>query len=180
MLIDILYALAICFAIWHGWQRGLILGVFSLVAIIIGLAAAMKLSTAVAGWIGKSVNVSQEWLPFISFILVFILVVLLIRLAAKAIEKSVQTVLLGWANKLGGIVFYAAVYTLVFSVLLFYAEQMKFLQPETVQQSVTYKYVQPWGPKVIDGFGDVIPFFKDMFEKLELFFDGVAKKISAS
>jgi membrane protein required for colicin V production len=178
MLVDILYVLAISFAIWHGWQRGLILGVFSLVAIIIGLAAALKLSAAVAGWIGQSVNVSQEWLPFISFILVFILVVLLIRLAAKAIEKSVQTVLLGWANKLGGIVFYAAVYTLVFSVLLFYAEQMKFLQPETVQQSVTYKYVQPWGPKVIDGFGDVIPFFKNLFEQLQLFFDEVAKKIS--
>jgi membrane protein required for colicin V production len=178
MLVDILYAIAICFAIWHGWQRGLILGVISLAAIIIGLAAAMKLSAAVAGWIGQSVNVSEEWLPFISFIFVFILVVLLIRLAAKAIEKSVQTVLLGWANKLGGIVFYAAVYTLVFSVLLFYAEQMKFLQPETVQQSVTYTYVQPWGPKVIDGFGDVIPFFKNLFEQLQLFFDGVAKKIS--
>lgn len=179
MLIDILYAIAICFAIWHGWQRGLILGVFSLVAIVIGIAAALKLSTAVAGYIGRSVNVSQEWLPFISFIVVFLIVVLLIRLAAKAIEKSVQTVLLGWANKLGGIVFYVAIYTLVFSVVLFYAEQMKFIQPETIQQSVTYKYVQPWGPKVIDSIGSVIPFFKDMFGKLEDFFGGVAKNISS-
>lgn len=178
MLIDIIYAVALCFAVWHGWQRGLILGVFSLVAIIIGLAAALKLSAAVAGYVGRSVNVSQEWLPFISFILVFILVVLLIRLGAKAIEKSVQAVLLGWANRLGGILFYVAIYTLVFSVVLFYAEQMKLLQPETIQKSVTYKYVQPWGPKVIDGFGSVIPFFKDMFEKLEGFFDGMAKDIT--
>lgn len=178
MLIDILYAVTICFAIWHGYQRGLILGVFSLLAIVIGLAAALKLSTVVAGYIGKSVNVSQEWLPFVSFIVVFILVVLLIRLAAKAIEKSVQTVLLGWANKLGGIAFYAVIYTLVFSVVLFYAEQMKFIQPETIQKSVTYKFVQPWGPKVIDGIGSVIPFFRDMFEKLQNFFDGVAKDIS--
>lgn len=178
MLIDILFALTLLFAIWNGWQRGLIVGVFSLVAIIIGLAAAMKLSAVVAGYIGKSVNVSQEWLPFISFILVFIVVVLLIRLGAKAIEKSVQTVLLGWANTLGGIIFYVAIYTLVFSVVLFYAEQMKWLQPGTIQQSVTYKYVQPWGPKVIDGFGSVIPFFRDMFDKLENFFDGVAKDMA--
>lgn len=177
MLIDILFALTLCFAIWHGYQRGLILGVFSLLAIVIGLAAALKLSTVVAGYIGKSVNVSQEWLPFVSFIIVFILVVLLIRLAAKAIEKSVQTVLLGWANKLGGIAFYAVIYTLVFSVVLFYAEQMKFIQMETIQKSVTYKFVQPWGPKVIDGLGSVIPFFRDMFDQLEKFFERMAKDI---
>jgi membrane protein required for colicin V production len=177
MIIDILYAVTICFAIWHGYQRGLILGVFSLAAIVIGLAAALKLSTVVASYIGKSINVSQEWLPFVSFIVVFILVVLLIRLAAKAIEKSVQTVLLGWANKLGGIAFYAVIYTLVFSVVLFYAEQMKFIQPDVIKKSATYSFVQPWGPKVIDSIGSVIPFFKDMFEKLQSFFEGVAKDI---
>ena len=58
-----------------------------------------------------------------------------------------------------------------------YAEQVKLLQPETIQQSVTYKYVQPWGPKVINGLGSIIPLFKDMFGELKQFFDGVAKKI---
>ena len=180
MLIDILFAIAIGFAIWHGWQRGLILGVFSLVAIVIGLAAALKLSTVVADYLGKSVNISQEWLPFIAFLLVFVIFVLLVRLAARAIEKSIQSIALGWANKLGGILFYAAIYTLIFSVLLFYAVQMKLIKPETIQQSVTYAHIQPWGPRVIDGFGDLIPFFKSMFEKLEQFFGGVAQEISQS
>ena len=180
MLIDILFAIAICFALWHGWQRGLVIGVFSLVAIIIGLAAAMKLSIVVSGYLGKSINISPEWLPFISFLIVFIVVVLLIRLGAKAIEKSLQSIALGWANKLGGIIFYVVIYTLIFSVILFYAEHMNLLQPATIQQSVTYTYIQPWGPKVINGFGTLVPIFKDMFEKLQLFFEEFAQKISLS
>jgi membrane protein required for colicin V production len=178
MLVDLIFAVVMVLALLKGYQRGLIVGLFSLVAVIIGLAAAMKLSTVVAGYIGKAVKISDEWLPVISFAVVFLGVVLLIRLGANAIEKAIEVALLGWVNKLGGIILYAAIYILIFSVLLFYAEQVKLLKPETIQQSVTYSFVQPWGPKAINGVGSIIPIFKDMFGELESFFDGVAKNIS--
>ncbi|MEK7227172.1 MAG: CvpA family protein [Bacteroidota bacterium] len=179
MLLDIIYAVLIVLAALQGYRSGLIVGLFSLVAIIIGLAAAMKLSAVVAGYIGRNVNVSEEWLPLISFVAVFLIVVLLIRWGAKAIERTAEIAMLGWVNKLGGIVFYVALYTIVFSVLLFYAENMQLLQPETINKSVTYSFVQPWGPKVINGMGAVIPIFKDMFAELEKFFEHVAGEISS-
>jgi membrane protein required for colicin V production len=122
--------------------------------------------------------VSEEWLPVISFAVVFLIVLLLIRLGARAIEKAIEVVLLGWVNKIGGIILFAAIYITVFSVLLFYAEQMKLLQADTIDKSVTYSFVQPWGPKAMNGFGSIVPIFKDMFSELEQFFDGVAKEIS--
>ncbi|MFZ1856027.1 MAG: CvpA family protein, partial [Chitinophagaceae bacterium] len=51
MLIDLIFAVILVLAILKGYQRGLVIGLFSLVAVIIGLAAAMKLSTVVAGYI---------------------------------------------------------------------------------------------------------------------------------
>lgn len=179
MLLDFAFAIVIVLALLRGYNRGLIIGVFSLVAIIIGLAAALKLSAVVAGQIGKAVKVSEEWLPFISFFVVFLGVVLLIRLGAKALEKTAEAVMLGWANRIGGMVFFAAVYTIVFSVLLFYAEQMKWIPAQTIRQSVTYDFVQPWGPQAINGLGSLIPFFKDLFAQLQEFFGGVAEKIAA-
>lgn len=179
MLLDIIFAVIIVLAILKGYQKGLVVGLFSFVTVVIGLAAAMKLSTVVAGYIGKAVKVSDQWLPIISFAVVFFIVLLLIRLGARAIEKTVELAMLGWANKLAGVIFFAAIYTTIFSVLLFYTEQMKLIQPETIRTSVTYSFVQPWGPKAINGFGTVIPIFKDMFEHLELFFDGVAQKMAA-
>ncbi len=178
MILDLLLAVAIILAVIKGFQRGLIIGVFSLVAVIIGLAAAMKLSIVVAGYVGEAVNVSDEWLPVISFALVFIAVVLLIRLGANAIERTVEIVMLGWVNRLGGVLLYAAIYIVVFSVLLFYAEQVDLIRPETIEKSLTYSFIQPWGPKVIDSIGTIIPLFKGMFSDLELFFENVSKKIS--
>jgi len=178
MLLDLIFAGFSVLAILKGYQRGLIVGMFSLVAIIIGLAAAMKLSTVVAGYIGQAVKVSEQWLPIISFVVVFLIVILLIRFGAKAIESAVEVTMLGWVNKLGGIILFVSIYIVVFSVLLFYAEQMKLIQPEIINKSIIYSFVQPWGPKAINGFGSIIPVFKDMFGELEQFFDGVAKNIS--
>lgn len=177
MLIDFIVIVLLILAVIKGYQRGLIVGVFSFIALVVGLAAALKLSTAVAGYIGSAVKVSDEWLPLLSFAAVFILVVIIIRLGAKALQKTAETVMLGWANRLGGAVFYAAIYIIIFSIILFYAQHMKLVQPGTIAQSATYPYVQPFGPRVINGIGAVIPFFKDMFGELENFFGGVANEI---
>jgi membrane protein required for colicin V production len=178
MLLDIIFAVLLVLAVLKGYHQGLLIGVFSLISVIIGLAAAIKLSAVVASWIGNAVKVSDEWLPLLSFIVVFITMVLLIRLGAKAIERTFEVAMLGWVNKLGGVLFFTAIYILVYSILLFYAEQMRLLQPATIEKSVTYPYIKPWGPKVIDQFGAVIPLFKDMFKDLEDFFGHIAEKIS--
>lgn len=180
MLLDIIFAVVLVLAIFKGYSRGLVIGLFSLVAVIVGLAAAIKLSVVVASWIGTAVKVSEEWLPLVSFIVVFIIVVLLIRLGAKAIERTIEVAMLGWLNKIGGIILYVFIYTIVFSVLLFYAEQMQLVQPSTIDKSLTYQYIQPWGPKVINALGALIPFFRDMFDELKEFFGTLADKIPAA
>src|SRR5437773_3741741 len=117
MVIDVLFALLIVLAIVQGYRRGLIAAIFSFVAIIVGLAAALKLSTVAAKYIGHTVKISEKWLPIISFIVVFLIVVILVRLGAKAIQRLTETLMLGWVNRLGGIIFYIAIYTTVFSII---------------------------------------------------------------
>jgi membrane protein required for colicin V production len=178
MILDIVFAVIIILAIIKGYRRGLIIGVFSFVAIIIGLAAAIKLSAVVAGFIGKTVKISDRWLPFISFAVVFFIVVLLIRLGAKAIQKASEIIMPAWINRIGGIIFYMAIYITIFSVVLFYAEQVKIIQPAAKEKSITYSYVRPWGPKAINAVGSAVPVFKNMFADLEEFFGDVSQKIS--
>jgi membrane protein required for colicin V production len=178
MFIDIIFAIIVVYACIKGYQKGLILALFSIIAFIIGLAAALKLSAVVAGWIGSNVSVSAKWLPFISFIVVFFGVVLLVRWGAKLIEKTMKVAMLGWLNRIGGIVFFAALYTIIFSIFIFYAEMLQLIKPDTIHASATYQYIQPWGPKVINGIGSVIPIFKDMFANLEDFFGGLSNKVN--
>jgi membrane protein required for colicin V production len=101
----------------------------------------------------------------------------LVRLGAKFIQKTVELAMLGWLNRLGGILLYAGLYILIFSILIFYADQLGFIKPETKNASVTYNYIQPLGPKLMDGLGKIIPIFKGMFADLEEFFDSVSKQV---
>jgi membrane protein required for colicin V production len=174
MTIDIIYLLLMVAAVIKGFTRGLVVAVFSIVAFIIGLAAALKLSAVVASWLGNSTNISTRWLPILSFLLVFIAVVLIIRTAAKFIENTIEWAFLGWVNKLGGIIVYVLAYTIIYSILLFYAEKIQLLSAGTISSSICFSYIQPIGPLIIDGLGTVIPWFKNMFVELQAFFERVS------
>jgi len=177
MILDIIVAIILILAVIKGYRQGLIVALFSAIAFIIGLAAALKLSAVVADHLGKAVKVSDKWLPIISFAVVFLIVILLVRLGARFIQKTVELAMLGWLNRIGGILLYAGLYILIFSILLFYADQLGVIKPETKAESVTYNYIQPWGPKMMDGLGKIIPVFKGMFRDLEDFFDSVSKQV---
>ncbi|MFC4233066.1 CvpA family protein [Parasediminibacterium paludis] len=176
MPIDILFIILMLSAVYKGYSRGFIVSVVSLIAIIVGLAAAVKLSAVIAIWLGKTVNIGSQWLPFLSFIVVMVAVILALRLVANILQKSVELLFMGWANKIGGILFYAIIYTLIYSVVLFYANKLGIIQESTINASKCYAVVQPIGIKVIEGIGYIIPVFKNVFIQLESFFSIVGQK----
>lgn len=179
-MLDIIIAVIAIVAIIKGIRKGFVVALFSIMAFIVGIAAALKLSAVVALYLQKTVSVPGKWLPVISFALVFLAVVILVNWGAKFIEKSFEMVLLGWANKLAGAAVYLVLYMLIFSVMLFYADKIHLLQPDTFGQSALYPVIKPWGRVVIDNFGKVIPFFRDSFTNLEDFFEGLSQKIQPS
>jgi membrane protein required for colicin V production len=179
MIIDVLVAIALVIAIIKGFQKGFIIAVFSVLAFIAGIAAALKLSASVAVWLDNSTNIAAKWLPFISFVLVFAAVILLVRLGAKIIEKAVTFALMGWLNKLLGILLYAVLYCIILSVFLFYAQQLHLFSDTTIKESVTWSYINPWAPVIINKIGTVIPLFKDLFEELGKFFEQINTHVPA-
>ena len=177
MIIDIVVLIALALAVIKGLRSGLIVAVFSIIAFVVGLVAALKLSTVVAAWLAQSTEINTQWLPFIAFAVVFFLTVFAIRAIAKLIEKAVDLAWMGWANKLGGVLGYAVLYLLILSVLFFYAAQMKLFTAETIAASRTYEYIQPLGPTVIDTIGSVLPIFSNMFSQLEDFFEKLSTQM---
>jgi len=170
MWIDVLFLILLLWAVFKGLRQGLIIAVVSALAFILGLAAAMKLSATLAGYLRIHTSLSSRWLPALAFVLVFLAVVLLVRWIGRLMEAAVDLAMLGWLNKLGGILLYAIVYTIILSVLLFYAVQLRLIAGTTLSASIIYPHIRSWGPVVIDGFGSFIPFFKGMFTQLEEFF----------
>jgi membrane protein required for colicin V production len=176
-MIDILFFIILFLAIVQGWRKGLILGFFSMVCGLIGLAAAVKLSAALATHMKSDLNLSGRWLPVIAFILVFILVILVIQWIGRLLEKLISLVLLEWLNKLGGILLFMILYLSIYSIILFYGTKTQFITKEAVDNSHIYSLIAPFGPAVIRFITGFIPFGQDMFLALEGFFDQIARDI---
>lgn len=177
MIIDVLFLIALIAAIINGLRKGLIVAVFSIIGFVIGIAAALKLSSVVANWLGQSTNIGAKWLPVFGFIAVFIVVVLLVRVGAKFLESVVEFAMMGWLNKIGGVVLFAVLYTLLFSVFLFFIEQTGFFSASASAESVMYKWIAPWGSKTMNAIGNFIPWFKNMFADLQAFFATFNQKV---
>jgi membrane protein required for colicin V production len=143
MVIDLLFLGMMMMAVFNGARNGLIVALFSAIGWILGLIAAFKFSGVAADYLDDIIDVSSRTLSIISFIAVFALVILLINLGAKIIEKTVELTLMGWLNKLGGIFFYVLLYTLIFSVLIFFAEKTNLINEETASSSKVYQWVKP-------------------------------------
>lgn len=177
MIVDLILAVLLVIAVVKGYRRGLIVSVFSVLALVIGLAAAIKLSAVVAGYIGETVEISEKWLPFIAFLLVLVIVVILINMVGKLIQTAMESMMLGWLNRIGGIVFNVLFYLLLYSIFLFYATELGLLKQETIRESVTYERIAPLAPGIMELLGRAIPWFRDMFEELKTFFGGVSRQI---
>lgn len=177
MVIDVLFIVFLLLAVFRGLRHGFIIAIVSLVAWIIGIAAAIKLSVVVAGYGKSHMHLPPRWLPVLAFLLVFIVVVLGLHAIAKLIEKAVDLAMMGWLNKVMGVLLYAFLYITTLSVLLFYAVQIHSISAQTLSASVTYPYISPWGRVTIDEFGKFVPWFKGMFTQLEDFFGQIRDRL---
>lgn len=177
MFIDIPYFILLLLALYKGYNRGLIVAVFSFIGLIVGLAAAIKLSAFLANWLSKNTHIGSGWLPFLSFLLVFIGMVALVRLIASILQKSVEFMFMGWIDKVGGIILYTSLFTITFSVILFYAIQLNVFTTSSIQSSKCYGFVKPWASFFINGMGKIFPIFKGLFVQLESYFQLAAKKL---
>jgi membrane protein required for colicin V production len=175
MFIDIIFVVLMLMAVFKGMSRGLVVAVFSFLAFLIGLAAAVKLSAVVAGYLSANTNLSGLLLPVVSFFLVFLAVGYVVRLGARAIQNTIELVWLGWLNRLLGVIFYAALYIIIFSILLFYATRINFIKQDAIDASKTYSFIEPWGPFVMNAFGKIFHVFSNMFVELADFFGRFSK-----
>lgn len=176
MTIDVIFLLLMVMAIFRGIRHGIIISVLSALAIFVGLAAAIRLSATVAASASAAARHPSRWMPVLAFVLILLAVIILVRLGARMLEKAVDLAMMGWLNKLAGVLLYAVIYTIILSVVLFYATQLHVVGARTLNASVTYPYIRPWGPVIIDEFGKFVPWFEGMFTRLEDFFGRFASR----
>jgi len=162
-LIDIVLGIILIWGAYSGFKKGFILSMASFVAIVAGAIAAYYGSEAIATLLASEVDWSSQKIAVASFAIAFIAVVLIVHVLARILEKFIDLLALGLANKLSGAVFGMAKNALLLTFIIFGIKGFggKHI-PESVDENcVIFPVVESIAPLVL-------PYWKDWSEKNDL------------
>lgn len=155
--VDIFVVVALIYSIYHGFTKGLIISLASLVGLILGVYGAIKFSGITATYLNDHWQIK---IPILSFAITFIVILLTVYLLGKLLEKAVNILSLGFLNKAAGALFNGAKMILILGVLftIFNQVNTKFniIEQVTIEKSFSYPYL-----KMIEG--NLLPFASELF-----------------
>lgn len=151
--LDIILLIPLVWGFIRGLSKGFIIEIASLVALIVGIWAAINFSDFLTSFLGSKFDWNASYIPIISFIIIFVAVVIGIFILAKLIEKFVNLLALGLFNKLAGAVFGALKFAIILSVLFLiinkFDNKSELINQSTKQNSLLYKPITALIPTII-------------------------------
>lgn len=136
--------LLVCFipGIIRGLSKGFLEQALALAGIVVSVWAAFHFSSQVGTWLQPYLTVSETVLHVIAFALILVVISLAVLLLAKLLTKVVELAMMGWLDKILGLVFALAVNALVIGlfIILFDTLNQKFgfVKSEVTDASVVY------------------------------------------
>ncbi len=158
-VIDIIILVCCIPALFHGFSKGFVSQAISLIALVLGVWLSFKFSVPFGDWLKSFADLPGTVLHIIAFALILILVMLVLTLIGKAIEKVLKLAMLGWLNKLLGVVFalLKAVLIIGLVIIIFDAiyNLIPFVSSDTLNESVLYNPIKSIA-------NTVFPFLKEL------------------
>ena len=171
MVIDILAVLALALGAYLGYKKGLVLTLFTALAWVLGLFAALKLTYVCTGLMRKWFHSESTLIPLITFMLLFIGVVFLVILFGKLVDKIISVAELGIVNKILGGIMKGALFLLLFSVMLWLFDEAGVVTKSVRADSKLYDYVSPIAPGFFHFVDHNLPALKGLLDDLKKYFN---------
>ncbi|MCU0349041.1 MAG: CvpA family protein [Saprospiraceae bacterium] len=176
MMIDILFLLVAGWGFYQGYSRGIIKTVFTAFSIVFGLMVAFKFTPAATRFLETAFH-SDSPLNFIGgFLLAFVLTMIIIRMLAQFLERLLQSANINIINQAAGGILLASLYTLVFSLLVWFGAQAHIITPENSKDSLTYEQLRAFPSKMKSVYKYIEPGFKDFWHESVRFIDRMGEK----
>lgn len=161
IVVDIIIALILCVFGYKGFKNGLIKELGSLIGLIAGIFLAIRFSDFVSSLISKNSGFSSEYLPVISFAIIFIAVVILVLVFSKFLDRFVKIIKLQWLNKIAGVVFSVLKTLIILGGLFFlicrFNERISAFDSSIFQKSFLFK-------PCVDIFEFIFPYAEHLYQ----------------
>ncbi|MCW5924575.1 MAG: CvpA family protein [Saprospiraceae bacterium] len=138
MPIDLIFLIVFGYGFWQGYNRGIVSTVFNILAYVFGVVFAFKITPLTTNILERMFNSQNPTLFAAAFILNMALIMFMMRATAKAFERGLQAVYLGFLNRTLGGALMASLAVLIYSILLWFAVKVQFVNQATLDESRTY------------------------------------------
>ena len=163
-VVDIVILCCFVPALYFGIKNGLVRQLVAVAVLYFGITLSLRFCPQVAQWITEHVNMTDFWAKTVSFILIFFVVSLVLSLLGKLVEKIIQISLLGWLNKLLGIVATLFLFALALSAIVYFVDSannmLEFIPKEKLEESRFY-------PMLLDLAKDLFPRLKELTQEIQ-------------
>ena len=160
MWLDIVTGTVFIIALLQGYKNGLIRALVSFMSLFIGLVVAFQFAGWVATQLKAHTKIASHWLPFISFLMVLIAVILLLKWTSSLLQQTAEWLMLGWLNKLLGILLYSFIYFTMLSAVVYFLQVLGVLEETQMKTTYAYPYLQKWWPYCMEKMGTLLPSIK--------------------
>ena len=147
---DIVAGIILLYAIIRGVRNGFIIELASLAALVLGILGAIKFSDFTETWLSQ--YISGNYIGIVAFIVTFAAIVVAVHLVAKAVDKLVQAVSLGFINRLFGAVFsfikIAFILSIIMAVFASFDRTFNLIPEKTRESSILYEPLSQFAPRV--------------------------------
>lgn len=158
-ILDAIILIALIPAIIQGIRKGFISQAISIISIVVGIWASARFASIVTAWVSQYITASEQVLKIVAFALILVFVFLVLGLLGKLLESVLKLVMLGWVNRLLGVVFSLMKAFLIIGLVIIAFNSLNssfgIVNPEVISDSVLY------GP--LKNLADaVFPYIKNM------------------
>ncbi|ATA88968.1 hypothetical protein CAPN001_03470 [Capnocytophaga stomatis] len=147
--VDVILLIFLGFGLIRGLWRGVIIELASLLAIVLGIYGAIHFSFYIAGILNQHFSFDKSTTEALSFAFTLILIMLAVMLLAKLLTKIVESVSLGFFNRLAGGIFGVLKMAVIAGSLFLMLEKTwqitKWIPEETLLNSVFYEPIKSIG-----------------------------------
>lgn len=158
---DICIFIVIIYCIIKGYKTGLVKQLSTLAGLIVGAVLSGKLSVLVLPYIQHIKQIPHYMSAPLSYAITFLIIISSFYLLGTMMEEILKTVKMGTLNKLAGVALCLTKWLFAISIgvnLIVQAdEHHQLIAPKIQNGSATYKYIQPFAPKLV-------PFLKFSFD----------------
>lgn len=141
-VLDIIILLCFLPAIVSGLRKGFIVQAAAILAVIVAVWFSFKFSTLASAQISQWLEVEGEVLEVIAFALIFLAVAIGIHFIGRLLKAGFKFIMLGWLDKLLGVVFAIVKAGLIVGLVIFTVSSLNarfsFLNETLVAESVLY------------------------------------------